>query len=214
MAVAIFLTASPSFPLLNDRRRAIAWPVLLGLYQLDSSAEERQRLADAMRETYNCVCKQVDAEELENEEESTHFRRQVRSGSGDARADAWRVQCRSCRLLLPSLCAAQCEIISLDVMRADKDYWREWPNGAVPTEAIVRLLKAYCFLNRYPGYSQGMSGVLFVAVAREAAAAASAGSKRQLRQASSSSLILHLPQIWPSRCWPSSRTRPLHSTCS
>lgn len=59
------------------RHRKIAWPVLLGVYTLESSAADRTRLLSAMRETYSGICCKMDAADGATGEDAEHFASQV-----------------------------------------------------------------------------------------------------------------------------------------
>lgn len=59
------------------RHRKIAWPVLLGVYTLESSAADRSRLLSAMRKTYNGICHKMAAADGATGEDAEHFASQV-----------------------------------------------------------------------------------------------------------------------------------------
>lgn len=116
----------------------------------------------AIRETYESLCRQLEAAPYANDEDQAQFEQ-------------------------------HCDALSIDVMRSDTAYDSSEAAREGRLAQLRRILKAYTFLNRVPGYVQGMSGE----------GKGEAGGKKK-----ASELICIFPQTcWSpsSTCWRTSR---------
>lgn len=135
-------------------RRKVVWPLLLGVFSWDSTPKDRSDFCQAVRETYDSINRQVAAQQFGSVGDRAHFHQQV---------GVCRMRRRRDNLTLSLLFFQQVETITLDVQRADRAFHSPSVEGRASdtTERLLRILQAYIFLNRYPGYAQGMSGELF-----------------------------------------------------
>lgn len=128
-SASLFHRLALLFPPTNtNRRRAAAWPLLLGIYAWGSTAEQRNVLRRSIRETYESLCRQMEGSQFASEEDIQQFKQ-------------------------------QCDALVIDVTRADQAYDAADARRQQRVDQLTRILKAYVFLHRYPGYVQGMSGV-------------------------------------------------------